>query len=305
MGYFDKFPNLYYDIKKNKRFEFVVDILRRLKINSNALNDQSLYGEYTIKDTDRPDTIAHKLYGDSELHWVILLFNEIHNPYYEWPMSFHDFNRYMEDKYPGKALIVELDVVKDSPIPSVRARRDHKILEGYYAYGITGDHLQVATGNKRAYVLCWDRTMQKAIVIDEVGTFAENNSIGFAITGNGEVTASGTVRRVQLNTEAIHHFVDDNQNLLAPYGTYSGEIQEGNTVQLTYSLDDYGRTAIVPFDQTLLGAYMENDSQTIVGVTNREHEEAINEARRSINLPAPEVIREFVSSFEQVINQEI
>ena len=30
MGYFDKFPNLYYDIKKNKRFEFVVDILRRV-----------------------------------------------------------------------------------------------------------------------------------------------------------------------------------------------------------------------------------------------------------------------------------
>jgi hypothetical protein len=302
MGYFDKFPNLYYDVKRDKNYQFVVDILRRVRINSKAV-EGSLYGEYTLKDTDRPDTIAHKLYGDSNLHWVILLFNEIHNPYYEWPMPYHEFLRYCEDKYPGKAFLLEMDAVKQSPIPSVRKRKDHKVTEGYYAFGVTGNTLNL---NRRGYVVCWDRTMNKAIVIEEQGSFQPGDSIAFALTGSSEATASGTVRRIQLNTEAVHHFEDDNSNPLAPLASYGLLVQQGAEPQTTNTLDDYGRYATLPFAQTLLGAYLTNEeeAQIIRAVTNSEYETRLNESRRQIRLPSPDIVREIADKFEQILNEE-
>ena len=302
MGYFNKFPNLYYDVKGNKNYQVAVDILRRVRINSKAV-EGSLYGEYTLKDTDRPDTIAHKLYGDSELHWVILLFNEIHNPYYEWPMPYHEFMRYCENKYPGNAFLLEMDPVRQSPLASVRKRRDHKVTEGYYAFGITGSAIDTS---KQAYVICWDRTMNKAIVVDQSGSWEDDDLIAFAVTGSEEATASGIIRRIQLNIEAVHHFEDDLGNPLAPLGSYGNLIQEGTEVQETSTFDAYGRYAPLPFADTLLGAYLypDGEAQIINAVTNMEYETQINEARRSIRLPAPEIVGEIANRFEQILNEE-
>ena len=43
--------------------------------------------------------IAHKLYGDPELHWVILLINDITDRYHQWPMTGGQFLDYLNDKY--------------------------------------------------------------------------------------------------------------------------------------------------------------------------------------------------------------
>jgi len=306
MGYFNKFPNLYYDVKKNKNYQVVVDILRRVRINSKAV-EGSLYGEYTVKDTDRPDIIAHKLYGDSELHWIILLFNEIHNPYYEWPMPYHEFMRYCEHKYPGEAFLLEMHPVRQSPLASVRERKDHMIIEGYHMFGITGSEItgfEIDT-NKRGYVVCWDRTMNKAIIVDKVGAFENTNLVAFALTGSEEATASGIIRRIQLNTEAVHHFEDDLGNPIAPLGSYGNLIQEGKEVQKTSTLDEYERTATLPFYETMLGAYLTGtDAETIKAVTNMEYETKNNEARRNIRLPAPEIVGEIANRFEEILNEE-
>lgn len=304
MGYFDKFPSLYYDVKGTKKFEVAVDILRRVRINYKQV-DSALYGQYAIKDNDRPDTIAEKLYGDSELHWVVLLFNELHNPYYEWPMPKDQLIRYCEDKYPGKAFLLELDKTTESPLATVRRRRDHKVVEGNYVFAITGN--QIDTSGPRAYVLCWDRTMNKAVVVEESGTFDPGDAIAIAVTGSYEATASGILRRSQINIEAIHHFVNDAGTELAPLGTYSEPIQEGTAVQETQTIDDYGRSAPVPFDQTLLGAYLNplGEAQIITAVTNLEYEETINESRRQILLPHPDIVRDITSRFEKILNEEV
>lgn len=39
---------------------------------------------YVIKSGERPEDIAYFLYGDPEYHWVILLINNIIDPYNEW-----------------------------------------------------------------------------------------------------------------------------------------------------------------------------------------------------------------------------
>ena len=57
------------------------------------------YNPYTVKDGERPDYIAYKFYGDSNLDWVILLSNEIYNIYDEWPRNNVDLEQYLIEKY--------------------------------------------------------------------------------------------------------------------------------------------------------------------------------------------------------------
>jgi hypothetical protein len=315
MGYFNNFPTFYYDIKSQRKFELVVDILRRVRINTAAQESLSNYGEYIIKDHDRPDTIAHKLYGDSELHWVILLFNEIHNPYYEWPMNRQSFENYCAEKYPGRAYLIELDQpIKNSAFSDVRLRKDHKIEAGHhgYAVSISGSEYSPifdtdSSFYKRVKVLAWDRTLQKAVVQEEDGSFADNERIVFALTGGETLTASGIVRRNQLNMESVRYFLDNLGIELCPFGTYSGEIQSGTASQKTYTLDEYGRFAPLPYNQTVLGSYtLEDDNYTLLrAVTNLEYEELNNEERRKIKLPLPDSVREIAAQFDQLINEEI
>ena len=46
-----------------------------------------------------PEHIAFKLYDDAELHWIILIVNDITNIYSDWPMSTPNFNRFITEKY--------------------------------------------------------------------------------------------------------------------------------------------------------------------------------------------------------------
>ena len=55
--------------------------------------------EYSVQDGERPDIIAHKYYDDETLDWLVLLANETHDPYFQWPMSTVDFERYIVQKY--------------------------------------------------------------------------------------------------------------------------------------------------------------------------------------------------------------
>ena len=43
--------------------------------------------------------LADKLYNDPELHWVILLINNITDRYHQWPMNNNQFIAYLNDKY--------------------------------------------------------------------------------------------------------------------------------------------------------------------------------------------------------------
>lgn len=92
-NYFDKFPKVYYNNK------IVTDILTRVKINDNYLNNSLLYYDYDVQDKDTPENIADKYYGDSEKHWIILITNNILDPFFEFPLSYDQFNEYVEDKY--------------------------------------------------------------------------------------------------------------------------------------------------------------------------------------------------------------
>ncbi len=99
--YFSKFPALYYPLPFANGVKSVLcrNILRRCALAKDMANSDAIYIQYDIKDGERPEHIADRLYGDPELHWLILFANNIIDPYNEWYKSSSVFTEYVHKKY--------------------------------------------------------------------------------------------------------------------------------------------------------------------------------------------------------------
>ena len=99
MAYFGRFPMMTYDVKGDANYKLLPDILRRVKIRSNIQLGTFMFDNYDVKDGERPEDIAFKWFGDAQLHWVILMTNNITDRYYQWPLSAPQFAEHLTDKY--------------------------------------------------------------------------------------------------------------------------------------------------------------------------------------------------------------
>jgi hypothetical protein len=99
MAYFDRFPLMAYDVKGNKNYKLLPNILRRVKLRQSIRTGSFLFDNYDVQDGERPEDIAFKLYGDAELHWVVLMTNNVTDRYYQWPLTQPQFQEHLEDKY--------------------------------------------------------------------------------------------------------------------------------------------------------------------------------------------------------------
>ena len=97
--YFSKFPYIVYDSVGNGEFKIVTNLLRRVAIRSKVKANTLFFDTYDVKEGETPEMVAHKLYGDSELHWVVLLVNNVTERYHQWPKNTNQFLAYINDKY--------------------------------------------------------------------------------------------------------------------------------------------------------------------------------------------------------------
>jgi len=109
MAYFDEFPDILlpsFANDRNSSSDFVrsKNLFKRAKIRDDFFSTATVFDLYSIIGDDRPDNVAQKLYGDSELDWVVLLSNNIINVRDEWPMSQYDLERYLDNKYSQEQL---------------------------------------------------------------------------------------------------------------------------------------------------------------------------------------------------------
>lgn len=93
MLHFTYFPKVEYSNNQ------AVNIMVRAKIRDAILEKRALYYTYEITDSDRPDIIASKYYGNPNSTWAIFYANEIMDPRFEWPLNHRQFQRYIVSKY--------------------------------------------------------------------------------------------------------------------------------------------------------------------------------------------------------------
>ena len=72
----------------------VKNLFKRTKVNETIFGDLTNFTKYKIIGNERPDQVAFKIYGDSNLDWLVMLTNNIINYQNEWPLpndAFYDF----------------------------------------------------------------------------------------------------------------------------------------------------------------------------------------------------------------------
>ena len=101
--YFNSFPKIPYDSYGNYDFKVVTNLLRRVSVRAKIKTNTLIYDTYDVKNGETPEILADKLYGESELHWIILLVNNVTDRYHQWPKSYTQWLSFLEDKYPTVA----------------------------------------------------------------------------------------------------------------------------------------------------------------------------------------------------------
>ena len=93
MTYFNQFP------KTTFLNQTIVNLTTGIKLHQLIKDDAFALMNYAVKDGESPDTVAYNYYDSPALSWLVLLSNNIIDPYFEWPLSVYDFEAFVKKKY--------------------------------------------------------------------------------------------------------------------------------------------------------------------------------------------------------------
>ena len=146
MSYFSRFPMMIYDMKNNENYKLLPDILRRVKQRNAIKSGQYVFDNYDVIDGEKPEDIAYKWFGDAELHWVILMTNNVTDRYYDWPMNSVQFQAMLEDKYDNPDGIHHYEITQDSGHTSGQGPNDYS-----YKVEVNSDTTNASSISNREY----------------------------------------------------------------------------------------------------------------------------------------------------------
>ena len=102
--YFRYFPKTFYTSDTDSDgLDSVTNIIARFAIANDIRDNTNMFYPYDVQDTDTPEIIAHKIYGNIERHWIILSLNQIIDPQWDWPLNQDNFIKYVNNKYTANA----------------------------------------------------------------------------------------------------------------------------------------------------------------------------------------------------------
>jgi hypothetical protein len=102
--YFRYYPRTIYaqDIEQDS-IDVVTNLVTRFSFEKKFKENTSVFQKYDIRDGDTPESIAYKLYGSAEKHWIVLAMNDIIDPQYDWPLNQITLGNFVDSKYTANA----------------------------------------------------------------------------------------------------------------------------------------------------------------------------------------------------------
>ena len=98
--YFNYFSKTFYTSDDNSPgLDTVTNIISRFAFENSLKENSSAFYPYNVQDSDTPEIIARKFYDNSERHWIVLLFNNIIDPQWDWPLKEKTLIDYIDSKY--------------------------------------------------------------------------------------------------------------------------------------------------------------------------------------------------------------
>ena len=112
--YFENFPKIYYDAAGKGNYKLVTNLLRRVQIKGGLKETAALFDLYYIQGEDTPESVSEQFYGDQRYYWIILLFNNVKDRFYDWPLPTAQFEAYVTDKYGSADGIHHYEIAQSS-----------------------------------------------------------------------------------------------------------------------------------------------------------------------------------------------
>ena len=144
MAYFDQLPTVFVadsGQEEKVKYKEVKNIFRRVILPEKMAKYATLFNEYYIPDGMRPDMVAQKFYGDSELDWIILLSNNITDIYTQWPKRENALNSFVANKYDDPDSIHHWETMEVKSGDIVIAKGGIEVNESYRGIDIDGNAL--------------------------------------------------------------------------------------------------------------------------------------------------------------------
>jgi hypothetical protein len=93
MAYFEHFPQTTF------LNQSITNLATAFKLNDLVKNNTFSMLNYVVDVHDKPDHVAFNYYDDSSYAWLVLLSNQILDPYFQWPLNTNEFNDWIKKKY--------------------------------------------------------------------------------------------------------------------------------------------------------------------------------------------------------------
>lgn len=291
MTFFSKFPLTQYVFNGTKSSTSVaVNLLTCAKfIDLMPERSNKCYVDYLVQDGEKPEHIADRVYGESQYHWLVLMANEIYNPYFDWPLSSWELDAYIEDKYKGSTLFYNC---VGTEATQFKIANTNTLLPDIKSHFVAGNTLTQVQGSHTvtATITEWNPTFRKLVVNDMSGG---SFSTAYKTTTNNKdgVTFEATPQKfISSNADTVHHFVDDFANYLDPFGKINYYQYDDNR---TFSrsnvffnnkdgLPSYGSVGLTGINDFMLNKYINGTQNNTI--TNRMYEIIENDFRRRIKI---------------------
>ena len=133
-------------MKNDNNYKLLPDILKRVKQRNAIKSGQFIFDTYDVVDGEKPEDVAYKWFGDAQLHWVILMTNNVIDRYYDWPMNSVQFQTMLEDKYSNPDGIHHYELTQDSGRTTSQGPSDYS-----HKVEVTSDTVNASSVSNREY----------------------------------------------------------------------------------------------------------------------------------------------------------
>lgn len=285
--YFKSMPKLLYSTSLGiKNFKLATNIFAKTKFFDNVLNNTNLYYQYTVKDNEKPEDIAYKIYGDSKRHWIILLANGISDPQYDWVLGQRQLEAYINKKY--SSVVLQLDQSESYPANYIVGETVYQGGNSYDEASTSATVYAYNSTNKTLSIKFPTEVFANATIVTGVTSNQKHNTVSVTYNNDGYLWASNTTSHYQV-TEVKYNSFD----------------KINTTKKYKVSSKDYNFSTDTVFNRNTSISYSNNyamsDGTTLTVETSiapqtyYDYELQLNEEKRNVKLPKPE----YVSSIEE------
>ena len=158
MSYFAQFPLIPYDSVGAGNFKLVTNLLKRVGIRAKIKANVSVFDTYDVKEGETPEMLADKFYDDPELHWVVLMMNDITDRYHQWPLNHNQFLAHINDKYSNVDATHHYEIEQTSGDTTIKIDIGTDNTEHSGATAVTNYEYEVSQEDKKRKIRLLDPT---------------------------------------------------------------------------------------------------------------------------------------------------